>query len=384
MDARHTRSNQAIGRVAVVGAGAAGLACAWRLAREGFEIVLIESEASRQNALWASGGMLAAGFECAVELDNTVARACDFAALATQSADLWPGWAQRLEDETSHSIGYERFGSLTPIFTAEESVRAAQAMEQARGFGIEVRRLNPDEVANAEPCLAPSLGALEFPGDGQLDNRALGEALHAALQARGVKIVTGEAVALIYQASRVVGVRLSEDRQIKADAVVIATGAGRVLADATLPEIEPVKGQMIAFAATRPFAPRRIIRGFTIYMAAKPGHRLIAGATSEPGRADIDNDDAAVEHLAEAARAVAPGLTAIPVRERWAGLRPKTQDAMPIIGQSAPGLVLALGGYRNGVLLAPAIAQAVTHQLMTGERSQVAAAFAPNRFQAER
>ena len=367
-------------RIVIVGAGAAGLACAWRLAGAGLAVTLVEAGEPGTGALRASGGMLAAGFESAVELDADHPLAGDFAALARAAADLWPSWSERLQDESGRALGYERRGSLTPFFTAEDSERAAAAVERARALDVETARLDADGLAAEEPSLARALGAVVFPRDGQIDNRALGAALTDAARTRGVEIVRGREVTRLERAAgRVSGVALDLGDPIAADAVILAAGAAAAPGAPDTVAMEPVKGQMIAFAADRPLAPSRIIRGFSIYLAAKPAMRLVAGATSEPGHDDGLTDDEAVARLTEAARAAIPGLAGVPVMERWAGVRPRPADCMPIIGELEPGLFMAGGGYRNGVLLAPAIAEALAAKLGVGEDWPTARPFTPDR-----
>ncbi|MEQ8406402.1 MAG: FAD-dependent oxidoreductase [Oceanicaulis sp.] len=364
-------------RIAVLGAGAAGLAAAWRLARDGHAVTVVDRGREEMSALWASGGMLAGGFEAGAELDPSHTLAEPFAELARRGADLWPDWTHRLEAETGRALGYERRGSLLPAFTAEESERASAVMERARALGFEANRLAADAVAQEEPGLAPTLGAIEFPGDGQLDNRALRAALIDAVTAGGGVFETGVARLEGEIGRRVL--LLDGDRRVEADLIVLASGAFAVDGAPQIAAAEPVKGQMVAFAATRPLAPNRVVRGFSIYLASKPGQRLVAGATSEPGAARLETDEAAVEALVGAARRAAPGLSAVPVSERWAGLRPRSADSMPVIGEAEPGLVLAAGGYRNGVLLAPAIAEAVAAYAATGRIEGAAAPFTPDR-----
>jgi glycine oxidase len=372
--------DQGAERIVVVGAGAAGLACAWRLAGAGFQVTVVEAGEPGQGALTASGGMLAAGYESVIELEADHALASAFVRFAKAAADLWPAWAERLQRESGRALGYERRGALTPIFTADQSERAAAAMERARELEVEAGRLDADAVGEAEPALARTLGAVVFPKDGQVDNRALGQALAEAAEARGAQILRGRRVTGLDRAGgRVSGVTLDLGDPLTASAVILATGAGAAPGEPASMAMEPVKGQMIAFAAARPLAPSHIIRGFDIYLAAKPNMRLVAGATSEPGRDDEETDDASVARLTEAARAAIPGLKAVPVMERWAGVRPRTADSMPVIGEIEPGLFGAGGGYRNGVLLAPAIAEALAARLSAGEAWSSAAPFSPDR-----
>jgi len=64
-----------------------------------------------------------------------------------------------------------------------------------------------------------------------------------------------------------------------------------------------------------------------------------------------------------------------------AGLRPGSPDNAPMIGPgSLPGLVIATGHYRNGILLAPVTADAVAELLTTQEIPADFARFDPRRF----
>ena len=67
------------------------------------------------------------------------------------------------------------------------------------------------------------------------------------------------------------------------------------------------------------------------------------------------------------------------VVESWAGLRPCSSDAMPIVGEARPGLYLVLGAYRNGVLTAPGMAELVVQALGASPRSACADFFSARR-----
>ena len=76
-----------------------------------------------------------------------------------------------------------------------------------------------------------------------------------------------------------------------------------------------------------------------------------------------------------------PCLRDWPVAEHWAGLRPGSPDDLPIIGETiVPGLFVASGQFRNGVLYAPAIAEAVTAMITGKPAPEYFSAFDPRRF----
>ncbi|MCA8901097.1 MAG: FAD-dependent oxidoreductase, partial [Hyphomonas sp.] len=145
-----------------------------------------------------------------------------------------------------------------------------------------------------------------------------------------------------------------------------------------LDEIDCYGGQMLS-VARGPGTPSMTLRCGSIYIAPKPD-RVIIGATVEPGIATSEPDAAAIAALrAEAARlcpAVAEGETL----ETWAGIRPGTPDHAPLIGATAaPGLLVAAGHYRNGILLAPVTARMIADLALGTPLSDLERAFTPNR-----
>jgi len=167
-------------------------------------------------------------------------------------------------------------------------------------------------------------------------------------------------------------VQLSDGRRLAADAVVLATGAAKRINGAPAAAVmTPVHGQMIAFGAdaARAAGLQGVLRGFSIYACVKPGGRLIAGATSEPGRDDSGTDPQARAQLLHAARAALPALRGVEPVEHWSGLRPASADGYPLVEEAEPGLFLALGGYRNGVLAAPAVAVRIADALLAPDRA---------------
>jgi glycine oxidase len=364
-------------RIAIAGAGAAGLACALALARAGHQVTIADAGAPGRGALWASAGMLATGFETLFELDPAHALADEFAALCQRGAALWDGWAKALAPA---ALGHARPGVLVPLLDEGDEARAQAALARAGRFAVAAERLNASAMAAAEPALGRLRGGVRLPGDGQIDNRTLGPALLEALRDAGA-VVLGDAPvkAVDTHHGRASALVLGDGRAVEADLIVLAAGIGRIEGAPPLAQAVPVKGQMIAWGPPAPVRLNQIVRHVSLYLAAKPGGRVIAGATSEPGQAGLETDDAALAALGGRAGRLVPALAGRKPDEGWAGLRPRTRDAMPVIGEASPGLVLAGGGYRNGVLLAPAIAQAVETLARTGSLPEWARAFAPDR-----
>jgi len=374
-------SKKQAGRILIIGGGAAGLACGWRLALGGADVTIVEAGRCGGGALWASGGMLAAGFESAFELEIRNPLAPVFAHFLHDCLGLWAEWAPVLQAHSDLDLGYEQFGSLTPAFTDEEEAQLDDGLEQARQLDVPAMRVDADMLGQMEPALASGCGAVVFTQDGQLDNRALGPVLvQAFLKAGGSVREEVRVLSLDRTAGRVSGVELDTGEHLTADLVVMANGADPLSGAPRPAKIQPVKGQMVGFELSRHLAPKRVVRGLSIYLAAKPGGRLIAGASVEPGDDTTSVSPSTLEALTRAARSAAPVLQAREVQDSWAGLRPKSEDAMPVVGEAEPGLFLALGGYRNGVLAAPGLARLLEENLGWAPLSEAGKLFTPARF----
>ena len=179
---------------------------------------------------------------------------------------------------------------------------------------------------------------------------------------------------------------LEDGRRRDADQVVLALGAwsGRLpgVPAGTVP-VRPVKGQILRLRGTPLLegTVRALVRGRSVYLVPYGEDRLVVGATVEEQGFDPRVTVGAVLDLLRDATEVVPGLTELELVETLARWRPGTPDNGPLLGRSPlPGLVLATGHYRNGVLLAPVTADALAQVLTGGEVAGPAAAFAADRF----
>lgn len=360
-------------KIVVIGAGVAGLSIGWRLAETGAEVVVLERAQPGRGATWAAGGMIAATAE-------HTDKAMPDAEFAARSAALWPDFAKAIEEKSGHSIAYRRDGSLLVASTKERFDELAAMKSNA------VSLLDANEARRLEPLLAENItGALFAPDDAQVDNRALGLALAHALVNAGGTLQTNEAVVRFEVVQgRIEGVR-TPFAVYRADAYVLAAGAWSSgiegLPHEVVPPVTPVKGEMIAFHPARGAAlPTRLIWGNDVYLIPR-GDRLFVGATATREGFDTSLTDKAADWLAERTQALLPDLARWEFAEHWAGLRPGSPDDLPILGESAlSGLFIASGQYRNGILFAPAIADAVRGLILERQSPSDIRAFDPKRF----
>jgi glycine oxidase len=101
------------------------------------------------------------------------------------------------------------------------------------------------------------------------------------------------------------------------------------------------------------------------YLVPKPDGSVVAGSTEEEAGFDARPTAAGIGGLLDFAARAVPALAEATVGRVWAALRPATPDGQPVVGPAPglPGLLLATGHNRTGILLAPVTAELVASQL---------------------
>ncbi len=352
-------------QVHVVGGGVIGLACAWWLARDGHDVVLVGPSPGRSGASWVAAGMLAPVTEA--QFGESA-----LTSVLVEAARRWPGFARELEDATGADIGHDASGTLAVALDASDRASLDDLLSYQLSLGLEARRLGPSDCRRLLPALNPAVrGGIEVPGDHQVDNRKLLAALVTACTEGGVAFVEGTVAAL-----EVGPVLLLEDgRRIGAQSVLLAAGVGTTaiagMHEAGLPALRPVKGHILRLgpadpssAGTRPLLSRTVrglVRGRTVYLVPRHDGSIVVGATVEERGHDAAVRAGAVHDLLCDARSLVPGVDELELLEAATGFRPATPDNTPRIGWTRlDGVAAAVGHYRNGVLLAPLTAAAAT------------------------
>ncbi|WP_326631001.1 MULTISPECIES: glycine oxidase ThiO [unclassified Streptomyces] len=370
--------------VLVIGGGIIGLVTAWRAAQRGLRTAVVDPDPGG-GAARVAAGMLAAVTELHYGEQMLLG-------LNVASAARYPDFAAELEAASGQDIGFRACGTLAVALDSDDRAHLRELHALQHRSGLQSEWLTGRECRRLEPMLAPGVrGGLRVDGDHQVDPRRLAAALLTACERTGVVFHRDRAERLVVVRDRAAGAVLATGTELAADQIVLAAGSlsGRLagLPDEVVPPVRPVKGQVLRLSVPAAYAPfltrtvRAVVRGSHVYLVPRENGELVVGATSEEMGWDTTVTAGGVYELLRDAHELVPGITELPLTETRAGLRPASPDNAPLLGPTAlPGLHLATGHHRNGVLLTPVTGDAMAELLTTGELPAVARPFTPGRF----
>ena len=357
--------------IVVIGAGVAGCAVAYYLAREGLPVTIVERESPAFGASGYAVGLLnpltGTGVPGPME------------ALSLFSYQIHLALWDELEEQSGVDFQPELLSHLELMLTEEDARGASDLMARWGSVpGFTVQWLDGHEVLKLEPRVNSSvLGAILLESLAALDSRRFTLALLEGACAHGAVLVKGEVTG--FDDSRVT----LRDREIGCDAVVLAAGpwAGEASSwlDFDLP-VGPLKGQIVHLQQMNPPLWKHMVG--PVQIASKRDGLVWLAATEEREGFDNRTTREARDTLVERAVRMVPSLAGQPVVGQTSCLRPVAPDRLPIIGP-APGsdrVYLAAALEKKGILIGPAVGRAIADLIVRGETTVPIEDFSPTRF----
>jgi len=354
-------------QVTVVGAGIAGAATAFALARKGAAVTVVDHGDAGQ-ATAASAGIIAPW--------GSAAQGAFYEVYAA-GGGFYPTLLEQLADVGITRTDYRRTGALTvhrdPTVLDEAESRIRPRVAQAGAVAGEVQRLDPAEARSLFPALAEDLHGLLITGGGRVDGRTLRDALLEGAQKLGAQRVLGRAQ--LNGSTVEVG-----GQTLASDAVVLACGAwtNHLLEPLgiTLP-VAPQRGQITHLRLdgvdTTPWPTIHPLSHH--YLVAFDDGRIAVGATRETGSGFDPRVTAAGQlQVLQDALGIAPGLAEATIIETRVGLRPLA-DQLPVVG-AVPGqedMYLATGYGAAGLTMGPLLGDALARTILGEPAPELAA-----------
>ena len=401
-------------KIAIVGAGAAGVTSAYELARAGHEVTVFERRASvAEESSFAPGAVLGPGLLTPWAMPGSMAapslvgsghRVRTRGATVAELRWLWnwrsaaraalpdsaPSPAMRalarmtqfsqqcfLETVETLELELERSQGALVLLQDKKSANLLRAAVTAlRDTGAALHEIDAEAARQIEPGLADTERlplALHLPQAEAANCRQFTGALRQAAQRLGVTFEFQADVTRLLPAHGRMALHLQGDAQARPfDAAVLCAGAqGAPLLDSLGMHLDLVA--LWGCSLTAPLregapAPQGIVidvaRQVTI---SRLGQRIRVAGGAELGRSDGTPHPATLRQLHDALDAWFPGSAQRAGMQLWRGARPMRPNGLPALGPSGvPGLWLNLGHGGCGWSLASGCARLLA-EMMTGQ-----------------
>lgn len=338
--------------IAIAGGGIIGRSIALELKRRGLSVVIFD-EPRVGMASTAAAGMLA------VEDPENPSEIRSF---SRRSMELYPEYLKHIEELSGQHVAFETSATL------QKDVHAPIA-----------DRVSAHRFTRTVPAFS-NLEDFVLLRENSLDPRKLFAALQQAVDKAGIQVVPASVIASDESVTNIT-LSLSDKSRIQTERFIDCTGAWM----RSLPNLMPRKGQMLRIKLTdAPLHSERfgniVIRTPEMYIVPRLNGEAVIGATVEDAGFDTATDESSLEKFLQKAAALIPALANAQRVETWAGLRPATRDGLPAIGALTTRHYVAGGHFRNGILLAPATAEAIADLLQSRTPHTSLDLFQPSRL----
>jgi glycine/D-amino acid oxidase-like deaminating enzyme len=309
----------------------------------------------------------------------------------------------------------EPIGLIAAALDEKEMVSGEAEHEPYRAAGVQVDRLEAEDVRRLEPAIDPGvLGGWLVHHGHRLAPAALTVGLALMAVERGATVRHHLPVrAVLEEGDRVTGVMTDEGR-IDADEVVVAAGpwSSSLLdpigvrlpitgARGWLVRLDPPRGLLRHLVASAGWedatgrwedgavragsleevsaATATLLHPATDVHPATDGS-LIAGSSRQPVITPEAEEPRVPARIVRGAIRMVPALADAEIRSAWWGIRPLTPDERPAVGRLREGLSIAAGHGSEGVILGAGTGQLVASQLLGDDPPFYPEPFDPGRF----
>ncbi|WP_036650572.1 glycine oxidase ThiO [Paenibacillus pini] len=365
-------------KILIMGGGIIGLSCAFELKKRGFQVTLLEKDQCGGQASGAAAGMLAPYSENLEGPD-------EFFQLCLESLQLYPEWQQQVKQISGETFEYTNSGSLYIAYHDADMLALEGRLLWQRQFGSSGTILAGDKLFRMEPMLSRNVqAALYTPEESHLYAPDYVHALEMACRVIGVEIHEHLERLTVKEWKHEILIQAANKRYFNGDRLVVCSGAwAQELANTFNIEIPvyPIRGQICAYRAEHK-PVQHMVFSSQGYLVGKENSNLVCGASEDVAGFDTSVTDKGIERLRKWNKQVVPFLADHVPFHRWAGLRPSTQDGLPLIGSihDSKRVIFAAGHYRNGILLSPVTAKYIADLIEGKKTADAYQAFSPERF----
>ena len=411
-------------KVVVVGAGIAGLCCAYSFRQRDVEVVVVDGESvgSRKASSYGNGGWICPaqagplpepgltvyGLRALMNADSalyfrpaylprlapwllrfwTYCNARDYERGTAALAALGKPVFELVDAMVADGIEFElyKMGMICATGNEADARKVLDSLKPMRRYGYNLPDdlLLGDELHELEPSLSPKVKAgFHYDEQWHVRSSTMTRGIAASLRSKGVEIIEGAHVEGFDTHDGTLRAVRTTKGEHGADAFVLAAGSWTAPLAAKLGVRFPMQpGKGYTFMIRPKVMPRHGILFADIHAGATPlGDRVRIGGTLEFGGYGLDIDQRRIRTVFRLASEYLE-LEQPDFEEPWAGLRPLTPDGLPVIDRAGPfrNAYLATGYSMLGMTVSAPAAETLADMVLTGERPALLEPFRIDRF----
>lgn len=411
-------------KVIVVGGGISGLFSAYYLAKEGYEVTVLDQTDMTSGASYINAGYITPSHFIPLAAPGIITQGLKWMLDSSSPFYIKPRWnmeffkwallfkksattsnvkralpvikelnlkSRDLYEEllASHDFDfhYERKGVLMAYCTDKAEHEEHEVAEQAIREGLDVSVLSKEKLHEIQPVFSDKVkGAVHYQCDAHMTPNHFMQQLKDWLQSQGVQFRLGQKVeGFTFKEQKIVSLK-TQDAVFEADEFVLASGSWTSKLASSLGLNVPIQGgKGYSMDVNRPTGITLPTILVDARMAVTPmdGFTRFAGTMEFSGNNDTVQKER-VEALAKAVKAHYRDVEILPDEQNNAtsGLRPVSPDGLPYIGKTSKyhNLTIAAGHAMMGWSLGPITGKMVAQEIAGAKTSVDLKPLSPDRF----
>jgi len=363
--------------VVIIGGGINGCSLAYRLAKKGVDVVVVEKNYLSSGATGACGAGIRQQWSTK---ENTL--------LAIRSVKIF----EQLSKELGHDIEFRQGGYLIAVHDEKEMKQAKKNVAMQRSLGLKVDILKPEEITDIVPILdvegMRAIGATFCPTDGHANPFQTTFAYADAARRLGAEINTHTMATGLQLIKKTISAVVTDQGTINTNIVVNAAGIdSKAIADMVhikLP-LTPFRKEIMATERFKPLFEAMVISFKDgIYFSQQREGQIVGGIPipEETGGYKTMPTFAFLQHMAQTLTRYAPILKHVNMLRHWTGFYDVTPDARPILGEvkELHGFIQCNGFSGHGFMISPMVSSLLTDLIANHKTSEVLDSLALERF----
>jgi glycine/D-amino acid oxidase-like deaminating enzyme len=357
-------------RLVIAGGGILGAQMAYRFARRGASVTLLERTQPASGATSKSFAWINATYS---------KQPWAYFYLNRLGVSAW----RALDAELGGALPLRWGGSVEWYGDERRADEFRTEVRSHQRWGYATAFVDGERLHRLEPHVQPGrvVAAAHAEDEGHVDPVAAVEVLVERARREGARIVhPAEVTGVVERGGRLAAVRTTKG-DVDADVLIVACGndTARVAAMAGLSVPLKESPGVLVHTAPLPAVVNRVVLSPIAHMKQKPDGRIVTGVGFGGTPAADTSTDAAVRFL-KTASAVLPELGKAGVEQVTLGFRPMPKDEYPIVGFAKRRRDVYVAVMHSGVTLSPLIARLAATEILDGIEADALQPYRLDRF----